>query len=259
MKFVYKFISTLIFASLGFTQAYAVCVEQSLTIHNIERTEVVCTPIIASVSMPVLLVFHGRGGSGANIAEGVRFHEAWPEALVVYLDGLPGIPAPYDKEGRYPGWQLNPGEANDRDVEFVDATLINLEKQFKIDKQKIFATGHSNGSRFLGVLLAMRSQRFAGFAFSASQAGNLIKLSVPKPLFMGMGIHDELIPFEDQKQSIKLACNLLGLSLTQFEHEGANRSVNKDGIELMTFIHPGGHRWPEEQTKMIVDFFKRQL
>jgi polyhydroxybutyrate depolymerase len=259
MKSKYKFFSLLLFAYLSINQAYAGCIQQSLTIHTIERSEVVCSPIISSSHIPVLLVFHGRGGSGSNIAVGTRFHEFWPEALVVYLDGLPGIPAPYDKEGLYSGWQLNPGEANNRDVEFVDATLIYLEKQFKIDKHKVFATGHSNGSRFLGVLLAMRSQRFAGFAFSASQAGNLITSSVPKPLFMGMGIHDELIPFEDQKQSIKLACNLLGLALSQFDHEGANRSVNKDGIELMTFIHPGGHRWPEEQTQMIVDFFKRQI
>jgi len=259
MKSIQKLIFILIFAELGFSQAYAGCIQQSLTVHSIERTEMICSPLTTSTSTPVLLVFHGRGGSGANIAEGTRFHELWPEAIVVYLDGLPGIPAPYDKEGQYPGWQLNPGEANNRDVDFVDATLVNLEKQFKIDMHKVFATGHSNGSRFLGVLMAMRSQRFASFAFSASQAGNLIKLATPKPLFMGMGIRDELIPFDDQKQSIRLACVLLRLPLTKFEREGVSRSVNKDGIELMTFIHPGGHRWPEEQTQMIVDFFKRQI
>jgi polyhydroxybutyrate depolymerase len=259
MKSIHKLISIFIFTYFDLTQANAGCIQQSLTIHTIERTELICAPIPTSTPIPVLLVFHGRGGSGVNIAEGTHFHELWPQALVVYLDGLPGISAPYDKEGRYPGWQLNPGEANNRDVDFVDATLISIEKQFKIDQKKVFAAGHSNGSRFLGVLWAMRAQRFAGFAFSASQAGILIKSSVPKPLFMGMGIRDELIPFEEQKQSIRLACNLLGLTPNQFEHEGATRSVNKEAIELMTFIHPGGHRWPEEQTQMIVDFFKRQI
>jgi len=259
MKSLLNFITLLIFAHVSLNQAHAVCIQKALTVYTTERTEIICAPASTLTPMPVLLVFHGRGGSGSDIAQGTRFHEVWPEALVVYLDGLPGISAPYDKEGQYAGWQLNPGEANDRDVEFVDATLINLEKQFKINKYKVFATGHSNGSRFLAVLWAMRAQRFAGFAFSASQAGNLIKTSVPKPLFMGMGMRDELIPFADQKQSIRLACNLLGLPQTQFEHEGISRNENKNGIELMTFIHSGGHRWPEEQTRMIVDFFKRQI
>lgn len=254
-----KFLALIILTTASIGQAYAGCNQRTLTVHAIERSEIVCAPSSASTPMPVLLVFHGRGGSGNDMAAGVRFHEAWPEALVVYLDGLPGIPAPYDKEGRYPGWQLNPGEANDRDVAFVDASLLDLEKQFKIDKHRVFATGHSNGSSFLAVLWTMRAQSFAGFAFSAAQAGNLMRTAIPKPLFIGMGMRDELIPFATQKQSIKLACNLLDINPAQLEHEGVGRIKNKDGIELMTFIHSRGHRWPEEQTRMIVDFFKRQI
>ena len=254
-----KLLLLVVFSSAAFGDASAACEQKALRVNGVDRTEIVCSPSTTSVPLPVLLVFHGRGGSAREIAEGTRFHEAWPDALVVYLDGLPGIPAPYDREGEYPGWQINPGEANDRDVKFVDAALENLEKQFKIDRHRVFATGHSNGSRFLAVLWTMRAQRFAGFAFSASQAGNLMRTAVPKPVFMGMGVRVELIPFDSQKQSIKYACTLLGMDSAQFEHEGVSKNKNKDGVELMTFIHPVWHRWPAEQTRMIVDFFKRQI
>jgi len=40
--------------------------------------------------------------------------------------------------------------------------------------------------------------------------------------------------------------------------EGVHAQVSRDGQELMTFIHPGGHVWPAGQTRMIVDFFRRQ-
>jgi hypothetical protein len=78
---------------------------------------------------------------------------------------------------------------------------------------------------------------------------------------MGMGLRDELIPFDYQKQSIKYAYSLLGMDMdtAQFKHEGVSKNKNKEGIELMIFIHSGGHRWPAEQTQMIVDFFKRQI
>lgn len=259
LKLPFRVIAFLLLTLPISSQANATCEQKTLHVRGLDRTETLCSPSNVTVPVPVLLVFHGRGGSGRDIADGTRFHEVWPEALVVYLDGLPGIPAPYDKGGQYPGWQLNPGEANDRDVEFVDAVFVDLEKHFKIDKHRVFATGHSNGSRFLAVLWTMRAQRFSGFAFSASQAGNLMRAADPKPVFMGMGMRDELIPFAFQQESIKYACDLLGMDPVQFEHEGVSRNKNKDGVELMIFIHSGGHRWPAEQTRMIVDFFKRQI
>lgn len=188
-----------------------------------------------------------------------RLHEAWPEALVVYLDGLPGIPAPYDKEGRGSGWQLNPGEKNDRDVAFTDATLDALARHYNIDQRHVFAVGHSNGASFVGVLWATRPHRFAGFAFSASQADKLIEAAEPRPVFMGMGLRDELIPFATQRLSIKYAATRFGMGPVQTDHAGVSLYKSKNGIELMTFIHHGGHSWPAEQTPMMVEFFKRQI
>jgi polyhydroxybutyrate depolymerase len=192
------------------------------------------------------------------MAMSTRLHIAWPEALLVYLDGLPGNPAPYDPEGLKTGWQINIGDMNNRDVVFADAALDALERRYNIDRQRVFAVGHSNGARFVGILWALRSDRLAAVAFSAGQADTLINAAQPRSAFMGMGIQDEVIPFDWQRQSIKYAAARFGISEVKVKRDEINLARNINGIELMTFIHRGGHSWPAKQTQLIVDFFKRQ-
>lgn len=248
----------LILLAACFGNAHAACESKALSVNGIDRTGLVCAPPSRSVAVPAVLAFHGRGGSAEEMATSTRLHVAWPEALVVYLDGLPGNPAPYDPEGIKPGWQINIGDMNNRDVGFADAALDALTRRYNIDRQKVFAVGHSNGARFVGILWVLRSDRFAAVAFSAAQADKLIEAVKPRPAFMGMGIHDDVIPFDWQRQSIKYAAARFGIRQRDLEHDGINLARNPNGIELMTFIHGGGHSWPAEQTRLIVDFFKRQ-
>lgn len=73
----------------------------------------------------------------------------------------------------------------------------------------------------------------------------------------GMGIRDELVPFNWQRQSIQRAANRYGIASVESEQAGFHQARNKDGIELTSFMHRGGHSWPAEQTRMIVEFFQR--
>lgn len=238
--------------------ANANCSHRTFPVAGQDRSGIVCSPANSSSPAPVLLVFHGRGGSGMDIAAGSRFHLAWPEALVVYLDGLPGIPAPYDREGRYAGWQLNRGEAGDRDLALTDVVLETLAAGYNIDHRHIFAAGHSNGAAFCAVLWAARPKSFAGFAFSASAPGQRIRDADPKPVFIGMGAQDDLIPFAWQRQSIPLLAQRYGFRPPEAV-PGNTLVTGSIGVEAMIAIHPGGHQWPPQQTAQIVEFFKRQL
>ncbi|QAU32901.1 hypothetical protein [Janthinobacterium sp. 17J80-10] len=242
-----------------FGNAHAACARKALSVYGLERTGIVCAPPSGAMPAPAVLAFHGRGGSAEEMAAGTRLHVAWPEALVVYLDGLPGNPAPYDPEGLKRGWQINIGDMNDRDVGLTDAALDALGRHYNIDRQRVFAVGHSNGARFVGILWALRSDRFAAVAFSAGQADKLIKGVAPRPAFMGMGLHDDMIPFDWQRQSIKYAAARFGIAPSEVERPGINSAKSQDGIELMTFIHRGGHIWPAEQTRLIVEFFRGKM
>src|SRR5438309_2195367 len=68
----------------------------------------------AAQSAPIVFVFHGHGGDMNNAARMFGMHTRWPEAIVVYMQGLntPGRLA--DPDGKVPGWQRNVGDQSDR-------------------------------------------------------------------------------------------------------------------------------------------------
>ena len=76
-----------------------------------------------------------------------RFQELWPEAIVVYMQGLPVVDE-RDPKGEKMAWQSKPGEVNDRDLKFFDETLKRVKKSYKVDEKRVYATGHSNGGGF---------------------------------------------------------------------------------------------------------------
>src|SRR5947209_2089201 len=91
------------------------------TVGGVAREGLVAAPLKRTDSAPPLVfAFHGHGGSMATAARSFRLHEEWPEAVVVYLQGLPS-PGKNDPEGKKAGWQKAAGELEDRDLKFFDA------------------------------------------------------------------------------------------------------------------------------------------
>src|SRR4029079_10010630 len=72
---------------------------------------------------PLVFAFHGHGGSMQNAATMFDYHHVWPEALVVYMQGLNTPGRLTDPEGKKPGWQSAAGFQGDRDLKFFDADL----------------------------------------------------------------------------------------------------------------------------------------
>src|SRR5262245_32495941 len=94
---------------------------------------------------PLVFVFHGHGGSAQQASRSMAMHEQWPEAVVVYLQGLPTPGRLTDPEGRRNGWQAAVGDEGDRDLKFFDTALAVLKAERTIDARRIYAMGHSNG------------------------------------------------------------------------------------------------------------------
>src|SRR5262249_43351746 len=109
---------------------------------------------------PVILVFPPLGDSGSLFAVNTMFPWLWPEATVVYAQGLPDL---YNGQV-YLRWQLDPGEHQDRDLHYVDALLEALPSILNVDDRRIYATGFSFGASFTDLLIATRAERFAAFA-----------------------------------------------------------------------------------------------
>src|SRR5580693_8917671 len=60
------------------------------TVDGVARTALVYVPASAKTTpMPLVFVFHGHGGNARQAARGFRMEHEWPEAISIYMQGLP--------------------------------------------------------------------------------------------------------------------------------------------------------------------------
>ena len=224
---------------------------------GIERRALV-RPSSESGLSPVAFVFHGRGGSAEGAAASLPLHEVFAEATVVYPQGVPGQKARRDPEGRRPSWQRMPGELDDRDVHFFDAALEMLTERHPFDPTRVYLVGQSNGGRFANLLWSQRGMRIAALCSAGSQGGRLIADAPPRSVLMVIGEKDHVAPREGQEKSIALARVRLGTDPGTARIDGLLRSeTGPDGLELATWIHPGGHEFPRAALPAVAAFFRR--
>ena len=232
----------------------------SMQVKGVDRTALLFAPAQAPAEpgAPVVLVFHGHGGTAEDAARSFRLHRLWPEAAVCYMQGLTGTPGRYDSAGARSGWQKAPGQMGNRDVLFVDEMLTRIRERLKVDPGRVFALGHSNGSAFTYVLWNQRPDAFAAFCSAAAQNGKLIRESRPKSTFVIAGKQDRISPFETQMRTIELLRELIEVDGSRATTAGLARSEpGIDGTTLVTYIHEGGHEFPEEALPLVVQFFQR--
>ena len=230
------------------------------TIDGTPRVALVYAPAKPSTNpAPLVFVFHGHGGTMEGAVRMFHIHDLWPEAVVVYPQGLNTPGRLTDPEGRRPGWQPSVGAQGDRDLKFFDAMLATMRKDFDIDTNRVYSTGHSNGGGFTYLLWLARGDRLAAIAPSAAaKARSAAAEKPPRPLpvlHIG-GTADPLVKFEWQRASMDAvrAFNQCG--------EGkpwapmCTQYVSKVGAPLVEYIHPGTHKFPPEAPPLIVKFFR---
>ena len=231
-------------------------------IDGVTRQALVSAPASAATNPASLIfAFHGHGGSMQNAARSFRMHEVWPEAVVVYMQGLPTPGQLTDPEGKRNGWQKNAADQGGRDLKFFDAVLGSLQKECKIDPKRIYATGHSNGGGFTYLLWAERGDVFAAVAPSGALSLPALPKLKPKPLLHLAGETDPLVKFSWQEKMIQAVRKLNGCAESGLPWASAGDLTgtlypSATGAPLITLIHPGGHNFPAEAPDLIVRFFK---
>ena len=90
--------------TVAFAVSYAAGAEPTptkWTVDGVEREALVYLPSTASKSNPpVIFAFHGHGGNMHFAARGMTFQDHWPQAIVVYPQGLPTPGIIMDREGK---------------------------------------------------------------------------------------------------------------------------------------------------------------
>lgn len=214
---------------------------------------------------PIIFAFHGHGGNMERVSRSWDYQKLWPQAIVVYMQGLKTPGQLTDPEGKRTGWQKTVGDQNDRDLQFFDVVLNSLGKEYNVDKNRIYATGHSNGGSFTYLLWEARSNVFAAFAPSAAVSKSLgargMKPNpnyVPKPVFAIAGQNDPLVHFDWQEGMIDWLRSLNKCSSGQPWDVDKKITLYPSSVNapVLTYIHPGGHIVPEDAPALIVKFFQ---
>jgi polyhydroxybutyrate depolymerase len=253
-------ILSFLFAVILFSTSCVAQNERTFNIEGTERMAIIHEGEAKTKRSPVVFVFHGHGGNARLAERRLNFHGAWKEALVVYMQGIPGAIGITDAAGERNGWQMNPGDLNDRDVKFFDEVLKQLNKDYQIDEKRIYAVGHSNGSRFVNVLWAMRAEKFAAFCAVAGPGGLMIQNAPPRSIWVSFGENDKIVPPILQKRSVPIVQNVLKVDESKGQTSGDTTSYKgANGTELVVEIRNAGHEFPQESIPKMVDFFKRNV
>ena len=236
---------------------------REFTVDGTVREALVAAPASAkSAPAPLVFAFHGHGGNMNNAARMYHIHTLWPEAIVLYPQGLNTKGQLTDPEGKKPGWQGAAGSEGDRDLKFFDAMLIALEKEFKVNTKRIYSTGHSNGGGFTYLLGAERGDKFAAFRPSAAAARRALAIQgglKTKPMIHIAGENDPLVKSEWQKITMEAVRkgNQCGEGASWEGEKGCTLYPSKIGADVVTFIHPGTHAYATETPALVVKFFKQ--
>lgn len=255
MRSLFILLALILLTTCSFAQK-----ERTFDVDGAKRTAIIYEGEAKIKKSAVVFVFHGHGGNARFAERHLNFHDAWKEALVVYMQGIPGVVGITDKLAEKNGWQKNPNELDDRDVKFFDEVLKQLSKDYKVDDTRIYAVGHSNGARFVNVLWAMRGEKFAAFCSVSAQGGLMIKDALPRSIWMSIGENDPIVPAKNQKLSIPVIQKILKVDASKGVIDGeitTYKGTNK--TELVVEIRNAGHEFPNDSIPKMVEFFKRNV
>lgn len=102
-------------------------------------------------SFPVVFVFHGDGGDGANIRGSFELEAAAAGgAIFVYPDGESAT------------WQIDAAGGLGHDIAFIDAIAADVGNTLCADKKRFFSVGFSKGAYFANMLACLAKTTFAG-------------------------------------------------------------------------------------------------
>src|SRR5438552_1700162 len=233
--------TAVIAATILSARIFAIEIPQIMTWHldGDTRRAIVYAPSADSPGgkAPLVFSFHGHGDNMQNFRH-TAMHRAWPEAIVVYFQGLPS------RRDGLAGWQVEKGQDDDRDLKLVDAALASLHDKFKVDEARIYSTGFSNGANFTYLLWAERPRVFAAFAAVAGRLRPSVQPTQPKPLLHIAGTRDATIRFADQQDAIETARRVdSATSKGAFCGNGCTIYGSPGAASVMTWIHAGGHEY----------------
>ena len=181
----------------------------------------------------------------------------WPEAVVIYPQGLPS-PPPEDPSGALkPGWQTVPGQSGDRDLKLFDAILARMSGKYHVDPKQVYSVGFSGSAIMTYVLWSQRHAKLAAGAIAEGRLLDANKPLQPMAAFVAAGKNDTTCSFQDQVQYIRYDRTVDGVApnATPTVQAGV-RYFHGSNADLAVLIFNGGHQYAPGMSQKVVPFFK---
>lgn len=225
-------------------------------------------------NVPLVLAFHGAGGSGTLFKEQTDLdRQADRDGFVVAYPTATGS-----------NWAegcgcIRPDLDGVDDVGFADAVIEAVADVVEIDRRRIFAVGYSQGAVFLHHLACERTGTYQGFASVAGMMSRPVSVSCtaaePVSMLMINGSDDTVLPFDGQESGSSSLLSVLETTSIWREHNGCATAVDRtteqtgdfsadvrryNGCEAQTKVHlyellDTGHAWPVGMESVISEFF----
>lgn len=238
---------------------------RQLTVQGRSRSYYLYTPksYHSHRPMPLVLVFHGHGGSGRSIARVSRFNTLAEQKgfIVAYPDGI----------GQE--WSLTSNsKTHVNDVSFTTALIDHLQQIRSIDNHRIYATGFSKGAILAQALACKLPNRIAAFSSVAGALPVRLKSNCQPPtpvsILMINGTNDRSVPYHGEDPQQRGALSSVPATVSFWRaHDGCPSSSQmrqisegnssdlkvkisrysscKSGSEvLLASVVGGGHFWP---------------
>lgn len=267
-----------------------------MTIDGRHRTYLLNLPSIYEKgdAFPVVVALHGTGGSAEQCERdyGLTTKADKLGYIIVYPEGTPR-PGPLGIRTWNAGECCDYSSIQDiNDVKFIDVLLTGLSKEFKVDRDRIFVTGMSNGAMMAYRLACELPENIKAIA---PVSGTLMTDTPCRPsnFIPTLHIHaanDGVVPYEggqglggyhfhpvDSTLQVMADINQCPVkpSLTESYDDYTYRAWRcKDGVTVEAYVtKEGGHSWPGgkkprpaadepsttiDATQLIFDFFEHQ-
>lgn len=210
---------------------------------------------------PLVFVFHGDGGTGANIRGSFKLEaEAAGGAIFVYPDG----------ENKT--WVIDQAAATLRDVAFIDAVAADLAKTHCGDPKRVFAVGFSKGAYFANQLACVSKSGLravvahsgggpfglTGLGTTFDGSGNLVCPQPPVAAMQIIGTADGLLGDAQKARDYYKRVNACGAGTTTFDPSpcGAFDGCNAARPEIYCEIPAMGHQIWSSAPKAVWAFLK---
>jgi polyhydroxybutyrate depolymerase len=194
----------------------------------------------------VLLVFHPFG-MNAQYMEARVSSRVWPDAIMVYPEGVRGPGGP--------SWQGRSGDAGDRDVAFFDAIVEWLDTHECIDRRRVFVMGYSNGAGLAGVLSCARASAIAGVALASGRPACQPESS--RPVIIGHGLRDQTIGYDQAVRAAQAWSTINGCKAPpRSGTPGCSSATACTSAPVTLCTYEGGHEYNAAFSKAVGEFLK---